>query len=482
MYENLTALAISGVAFDGVWTIAIALDIASKKILSRNESGCENVPGDIVPLEQFNYTNMKLGCILRQSFSEVNFLGVTGQIKFNRYGSRNDNVILYQQYRVINGEVGRYFIGYVTFETPWKEGFFEFATGESMGTLWSDGVLPYDGFPVIGITTNSIALVVIYDIVAGIGIIFAIVCFIFNIIFRKKRIVKLTSPNLNHIIILGSVLLYISVIFYSISSMNKTIQSTFCNIRVWLFSLGYNLCFGVILSKTWRVYYIFNNPKPKKKGVKDWVLLFIILLIIAIDIIIILVGSTVPQSRLTSFEVVDSGNPQEINEDEKFQNNFILVCNTRVGTLIWLGISFGYKGILQVLAIFMAFHTRHVKIKILNESKETAAFIYINSIILVLLIVTEFTLSIYHNTYAALFGLGLLIEASLFLGLIFIPKMVYLYLDPKGEKIFAQSGAKSGSHVNAIANDNTIDNSSEETITNLQKRVKELKQKLKELS
>uniref|UniRef100_A0A1X7SG58 G-protein coupled receptors family 3 profile domain-containing protein n=1 Tax=Amphimedon queenslandica TaxID=400682 RepID=A0A1X7SG58_AMPQE len=234
-----------------------------------------------------------------------------GQVKFNENGARSDNVILYQQYRVLNGVPARYSFGYVSFET--ERSFFAFETGESSSTLWSDGVPPYDGFPVIGITTNSIALVVIYDIVAGIGIIFAIVCFIFNVIFRKKRIVKLTSPNLNHIIILGSVLLYISVIFYSISSMNKTIQSTFCNIRVWLFSLGYDLCFGVILSKTWRIYYIFHNPKPNKKGMKDWVLLFIVLLIISIDIIIILVGSTVPQSRLTSFEVAESGNSQEIN-------------------------------------------------------------------------------------------------------------------------------------------------------------------------
>ena len=52
-----------------------------------------------------------------------------------------------------------------------------------------DGMPPYDGFPVIGIATNSIALVVIYDIIAGIGIIFAIVCFTFNVIFRKKRYV-----------------------------------------------------------------------------------------------------------------------------------------------------------------------------------------------------------------------------------------------------------------------------------------------------
>ena len=46
---------------------------------------------------------------------------------------------------------------------------------------------------------------------------------------------------------------------------------------------------------------------------KDWVLLFIVLLIIAIDTIIILVGSIFPQSRLTSFEVAERGNSQEIN-------------------------------------------------------------------------------------------------------------------------------------------------------------------------
>ena len=35
--------------------------------------------------------------------------------------------------------------------------------------------------------------------------------------------------------------------------------------RVWVFSIGYTLCFAVILSKTWRIYYIFNNPTAKKK-------------------------------------------------------------------------------------------------------------------------------------------------------------------------------------------------------------------------
>ncbi|XP_019859319.1 PREDICTED: gamma-aminobutyric acid type B receptor subunit 2-like, partial [Amphimedon queenslandica] len=291
-------------------------------------------------------------------------------------------------------------------------------------------------------------------------------------------IIKLTSYKLNYIVILGSGLLYTSVFFYSLSLQNPTIQTIFCNTRVWLFSLSYDLCFGVILAKTWRVYYIFNNPKPKKKGVRDWHLLLIIFSIVAIDVVIILVGSTLPQSRLTSFQAVDGEHPQVVNEEGKVQRNYVYVCNKQIGTIIWLGVSFGYKGILQVLAIFMAFHTRRVKVKLLNESMETATIIYINSIIIVSLIVTEFTLPTHHNIYSALFGLGLLIEATLFVGLIFIPKMIRLYFDPQGDNIFPQNTTVAPA---TLTNNILDEKESSEVVLNLKKRVKELERQLVEL-
>jgi hypothetical protein len=72
----------------------------------------------------------------------------------------------------------------------------------------------------------------------------------------------------------------------------------------------------------------------------------------------------------------------------------------------------------------MAFHTRKVKIKALNDSKEIAVIIYINSISLSLLAFVEFALNDYHEVYAALFGLALLVGATLFLTLLFIPKVL----------------------------------------------------------
>ena len=57
--------------------MAIGLDNAMKQIAMGNASGCEKLSGDLVPLEQFDYTNDKMGCLLRQGFAEVNFLGIT---------------------------------------------------------------------------------------------------------------------------------------------------------------------------------------------------------------------------------------------------------------------------------------------------------------------------------------------------------------------------------------------------------------------
>ena len=71
----------------------------------------------------------------------------------------------------------------------------------------------------------------------------------------------------------------------------------------------------------------------------------------------------------------------------------------------------------------MAFHIRRIKIKALNDSKEIAVIIYTSSIILVLVAVIEFALSANHEVYAALLGLGIMVGATLFLTLVFIPKV-----------------------------------------------------------
>ena len=56
-------------------------------------------------------------------------------------------------------------------------------------SLYLDGIPP-DGTPIS--VTNAIhtAVIVIFDLIAALGIIFAICCLVFNLVFRNKKLVK----------------------------------------------------------------------------------------------------------------------------------------------------------------------------------------------------------------------------------------------------------------------------------------------------
>ena len=94
-------------AFDSIWTIALGLHNASESVRINDSRGCEDYPGELVPLEEFDYHNDKMGCVLRRSMGNVDFAGITvsiicvhkltisqciqGHIAFNINGSRVDN-------------------------------------------------------------------------------------------------------------------------------------------------------------------------------------------------------------------------------------------------------------------------------------------------------------------------------------------------------------------------------------------------------
>ena len=76
-YEDIDPLSVIGVAYDSVWAMAIGLDTASERVRTGNDSGCDHLPGDLVPLEEFDYSNAKMGCVLNESFLETSFMGIT---------------------------------------------------------------------------------------------------------------------------------------------------------------------------------------------------------------------------------------------------------------------------------------------------------------------------------------------------------------------------------------------------------------------
>ena len=84
---------------------------------------------------------------------------------------------------------------------------------------------------------------------------------------------------------------------------------------------------------------------------------------------------------------------------------------------------FIYLGLLQFVGIILAFQTRKVKINVLNDSKSVTALIYISSIVLVVIVLITFILRGYINISAGVFYGGIILLATIFLLLMFIPKV-----------------------------------------------------------
>ena len=74
-------IAYGGVLYDVIWSLAIALNETISMIdegnTSINGTGCEGLPGLLVPLEEFSYDNELMGCLIQRNLQWTNFSGVS---------------------------------------------------------------------------------------------------------------------------------------------------------------------------------------------------------------------------------------------------------------------------------------------------------------------------------------------------------------------------------------------------------------------
>lgn len=74
---NLTEFIVAESEFDAIWVMAVGLHSTSERVRMNDSSGCDHLSGELVPLENFDYVNDMMGCMLRNSFQQVNFSGIT---------------------------------------------------------------------------------------------------------------------------------------------------------------------------------------------------------------------------------------------------------------------------------------------------------------------------------------------------------------------------------------------------------------------
>lgn len=88
---------------------------------------------------------------------------------------------------------------------------------------------------------------------------------------------------------------------------------------------------------------------------------------------------------------------------------------------ITLGILYGYKALLQIIALIFAVSIRKVNIKGLNDAIYIIFAIYVTSIITSVIVVSTYTLTELINAYTAVFCICFFIGTTVILLLVFIP-------------------------------------------------------------
>ena len=83
----------------------------------------------------------------------------------------------------------------------------------------------------------------------------------------KHRVVQVTSPRLNNLIVIGAILFYIDIYFFVMPLYNPVEARLVCVFTIWLTVTAYTLCFGPVMVKMFRVYLIFKHPKPGSRKV-----------------------------------------------------------------------------------------------------------------------------------------------------------------------------------------------------------------------
>ncbi|XP_022238713.1 gamma-aminobutyric acid type B receptor subunit 2-like, partial [Limulus polyphemus] len=360
-----------GYAYDGIWVIALAIQMVKRKLL---------VTGSSKTLEMFEYRDPFWGNLFREAFNKTSFTGVTGPVSFVKNERRG--LVLLKQYQ--NGaevKVGEYDSTSNKLELV-----------KDRAITWNGASDPPVDRTLIVIKPTRVSLT-IYSIIvtfAVLGIIMASAFLIINIKFRNQRYIKMSSPYLNNIIIVGCMLTYTSVILLGLDS-GLTSEKNFpyiCAARAWVLMNGFTLAFGSMFSKTWRVHAIFTNIKLNKK----------------------------PSSEYEDYVIIPE----------------MEFCKSQKMT-IFLGSVYAYKGLLMAFGCFLAWETRHVSIPALNDSKYIGMSVYNVVIMCVVGAAISFVLREQQDAAFIIISIFIIFCSTTTLCLVFVPKLIELKRMPKAE-------------------------------------------------
>ncbi|XP_072016016.1 gamma-aminobutyric acid type B receptor subunit 2-like [Amphiura filiformis] len=347
--------------------------------------------------------------------SNTSFEGVTGGIKFTDTGDRLGPMLVEQNQDGVERAVAIY--------DPARPAGEEFYFTNDPAVVWQGGKPPVDAFiEVRQIQRINRGLYAFIALLACLGIVLALGFLVFNILYREKQIVKMSSPRLNNLIVLGGSLVYLSIIFLGLDT-NLVSKKAYCDmltVFIWFLALGFSLSYGALFSKTWRVHRIFTSKKVSQPtGIQDQHLYGQVALLGIVDVIILTIWVGV--DPLSYREM--NGPPAESPDNEDVLLIPVHISCTSNAQSYFLGVVLVIKGLLLVFGAFLAWETRHVLYPGLNDSKWIGMSVYTVVIVSFTGLPVQFFVAD-PNANFALISIFILFSTTMTLCLVFVPKIL----------------------------------------------------------
>ncbi|KAK0183463.1 hypothetical protein PV327_001501 [Microctonus hyperodae] len=399
-----------GYTYDGIWAVALAIQHVARRIrhFRRNQT-----------VADFKYRDPIWEKLFLEALKNTSFEGVTGPVRF--YDNERKAYILLKQFQS-GGEVK---VG----EYDGVTDTLDLTRGQPL--IWRGRLPPKDR--TVRVIEHSTVNITIYSIIASaasVGIVMAAVFLAINIKYRNQRYIKMSSPHLNNLIIVGCMLTYSSVIFLGLDSTLSSVQAFpyICTARAWLLMAGFSLAFGAMFSKTWRVHSIFTDVKLNKRVIKDYQLFMVVGVLLVIDLAIMTTWQVADPFYRETKQMEPYTHPSSddivmIPENEYCQSNRMT---------IYLGSIYAYKGLLMIFGAFLAWETRHVSIPALNDSKYVGMSVYNVVIMCITGAAISFVLADKQDTMFIMLSVFIIFCSTGTLCLVFVPKLIELRRDPQG--------------------------------------------------
>ncbi|KAJ8273817.1 hypothetical protein GJAV_G00105840 [Gymnothorax javanicus] len=435
-------------AYDAVWALALALNKTVGPLRARNRR-----------LEDFNYNNRDITAEIYRALNTSSFEGVSGHVVFDAQGSRMAWTLIEQ----LQG--GSYK----------KIGYYDSTKGNLSwfgNDKWIGPGPPADQTVVIEeFRFLSQKLFVSVSVFAGLGILLGALCLTFNIYNSHVRYIQNSQPYLNNMTAVGCMLALAAVFPLGMDGLHvrRALFPVVCQFRLWLLGLGFSLAYGSMFTKIWWVHTVFTKKeekKDKRKHLEPWKLYATMGVLLAIDVLSLMIWQIVDPLHIT----VEKFTREAPKGDLDVLIQPLLEHCSSEKMNIWLGVVYGYKGLLLLLGIFLAYETKSISTEKINDHRAVGMAIYNVSVLCMITAPVTMILTSQQDASFAFASLAIVFSVYITLVVLFAPKMRRLIT----------RGEWQSEHQEAVKTGSSTNNNDEEKSRQLERENKELQRIIQE--